>query len=164
MGLQLPVAPKRPQDADRVKVPIQLLPHAGDLALPAYTTAGAAGVDLRAAVPADVSLAPLERVLVPTGIAIAIPTGWEAQIRPRSGWAADTGVTVLNAPGTVDSDYRGEIKVLLVNFGSASVQVHRGDRIAQLVFSPVTSIEWEQATSLPSSARQLGGFGHTGRT
>ena len=131
------------------------------LPLPAYMTAGASGVDLGAAVDAELVLAPGERRLVPTGIAVAIPPGYEGQVRPRSGLAVRDGVTVLNAPGTIDSDYRGEVQVLLVNLGGAPVRVRRGDRIAQLVVAPVASIVWQEVGALPVSARGGGGFGST---
>jgi dUTP pyrophosphatase len=124
-------------------------------------TAGAAGVDLVAAVDAELVLAPGERRLVPTGIAVAIPPGYEGQVRPRSGIAIRDGVTVLNAPGTIDSDYRGEVQVVLVNLGGAPVRVRRGDRIAQLVVAPVASIVWHEVAALPESARGGGGFGST---
>jgi dUTP pyrophosphatase len=136
-------------------------PRPDALPLPRYMTAGAAGMDLLADVEQDVVLAAGERRLVPTGIAIALPAGWEGQVRPRSGLAARTGVTVLNAPGTIDSDYRGEVQVLLVNLGSAPAHVRRGDRIAQLVVGPVASVAWQEVAALPDSARGAGGFGST---
>ena len=132
------------------------------LPLPRYMTAGAAGMDLLADLDADLVLQPGERRLVPTGIAIAIPPGFEGQVRPRSGLAHRDGVTLLNAPGTVDADYRGEVQVLLVNLGQAPVRVQRGDRIAQLVVAPVTRAGWREVTSLPETARGAGGFGSTG--
>jgi dUTP pyrophosphatase len=134
------------------------------LPLPRYMTAGAAGIDLLADVEDDVVLAPAERRLVPTGLTLAIPAGYEGQVRPRSGLAAREGVTVLNAPGTIDSDYRGEVQVLLVNLGPTPVHIRRGDRIAQLVVAPVASIVWREVTALPASARGAGGFGSTGGT
>ncbi len=136
---------------------------ADPLPLPCYMTAGAAGMDLLADLEADVVLAAGERRLVPTGLAIAIPRGYEGQVRPRSGLAARDGVTVLNAPGTIDSDYRGEVQVLLVNLGTAPVRVRRGDRIAQLVIAPVVSAVWREAEALPESGRGEGGFGSTDR-
>lgn len=132
------------------------------LPLPRYMTAGAAGMDLLADVDGDVVLNPGERRVLPTGLAVAIPPGFEGQVRPRSGLAARDGVTILNAPGTIDSDYRGELQVLLVNLGTAPVHVRRGDRIAQLVIAPVASAAWNEVPALPESARGAGGFGSTG--
>ena len=126
-------------------------------------TADAAGMDLLADVAGDVTLAPGERRLVPTGLALAIPPGFEGQVRPRSGLAHRDGLTVLNAPGTVDADYRGEVQVLLVNLGTAPVSVRRGDRIAQLVIAPVARLAWRECEVLPASERGAGGFGSTGR-
>jgi dUTP pyrophosphatase len=126
-------------------------------------SAGAAGMDLLADVEAEVILAAGERRLVPTGLAVAIPPGYEGQIRPRSGRAARDGLTLLNAPGTIDSDYRGEVQVLLVNLGSVPVHLRRGDRIAQLVIAPVARVSWEEVTELPPSERGPGGFGSTDR-
>lgn len=143
---------------------IQRLPGAGDLPLPAAATAGAAGLDLCAAIEADVVLAPGGRALVPTGFAIAVPEGFEAQVRARSGLALRHGILLPNAPGTIDSDYRGEVKVILLNAGEAPVTIRRGDRIAQLVFAAVTKIEWNETGTLPETARGDGGFGHTGAT
>jgi dUTP pyrophosphatase len=143
-------------------VAIRRLPHGAGLALPATATAGAAGVDLLAANDAEMTIAPQGRALVPTGIAIALPVGFEAQVRPRSGLALKHGVTVLNAPGTVDSDYRGEIGVVLVNHGAAPFTVTRGMRIAQLVVAPVTRIAWAEAETLEDTARGAGGYGSTG--
>ncbi|MGL4813089.1 MAG: dUTP diphosphatase, partial [Beijerinckiaceae bacterium] len=132
-----------------VAVQVVQLPHGADLPLPAYETSGAAGMDLRAALSADapVTLAPGARALIPTGIAIALPPGHEAQVRPRSGLAARHGVTVVNAPGTVDEDYRGELMVALINLGDAPFQVERGMRIAQMVIAPVTRIHWQEKSS-----------------
>jgi dUTP pyrophosphatase len=144
-------------------VRIRRLPHGADLPLPAYHSAGAAGLDLLAAVDAPLTLPPGARALVPTGIAIALPEGFEAQVRPRSGLAARHGVTVLNAPGTVDADYRGEIKVVLVNHGEAPFTLSRGDRIAQMVVAPVTLARLVEADELDDTARGAGGFGSTGR-
>jgi dUTP pyrophosphatase len=143
-------------------VDIQRLPHGADLALPAYQTDGAAGLDLLAALDADVVLTPGARTLVPTGVAIALPAGYEAQVRPRSGLAARHGVTVLNAPGTVDADYRGEVKVLLINLGDEPFAITRGLRVAQLVVAPVARIAWQERASLAPSVRAAGGFGSTG--
>jgi dUTP pyrophosphatase len=130
------------------------------LPLPSYATSGSAGLDLRADV--AVTLAPGERALVPTGIRLAIPEGYEGQVRPRSGLALRDGVTCLNSPGTIDSDYRGEVGVILINLGDAPCGLKRGDRIAQLVFSRVESVEWEEAEALEDSGRGDGGFGSTG--
>ncbi|HEV2574675.1 MAG TPA: dUTP diphosphatase [Beijerinckiaceae bacterium] len=148
-----------------VRVPVVRLPHGEGLDLPRYQSSGAAGLDLVAAVAADepVSLAPGQRRLVPTGLSIALPDGYEAQVRPRSGLALKNGVTVLNAPGTVDSDYRGEIGVILINLGEVPFVIARGDRIAQMVIAPVSQLEFEETSTLASSARGAGGFGSTGR-
>ena len=148
-----------------VKVDIRQLPHGEGLALPAYQSAHAAGLDLLAAVPADspLILVPGQRALVPTGLTIALPPGYEAQVRPRSGLASRHGVTVLNAPGTVDADYRGEIGVLLVNHGDAPFAIHRGERIAQMVIAAVVRAELIPAVSLSATERGGGGFGSTGR-
>lgn len=148
-----------------VAVAIERLAHAEGLPLPAYATALAAGADLHAAVPADapLSLEPGERALVPTGLRIALPEGFEAQVRPRSGLALRHGVTVLNAPGTIDADYRGEIGVVLVNLGDETFRVRRGERIAQLVLAPVVQAGWRVAAGgLLPSERAAGGFGSTG--
>jgi dUTP pyrophosphatase len=148
-----------------VKVDIRQLPHAEGLALPAYQSADAAGLDLLAAVPehAPMVLAPGKYALIPTGLTIALPPGYEAQVRPRSGLAAKHGVTVLNAPGTVDADYRGEIGVLLINHGDAPFPIRRGERIAQMVIAPVSRAEFVAAASLSTTDRGSGGFGSTGR-
>jgi len=148
-----------------VKVDIRQLPHGEGLALPAYQSAHAAGLDLLAAVPEDAPLilSPGQRALVPTGLTIALPPGYEAQVRPRSGLAAKHGVTVLNAPGTVDADYRGEIGVLLINHGDAPFSIRRGERIAQLVIASVVQAELVPAASLAATERGSGGFGSTGR-
>ena len=138
------------------------LPGSADLPLPQPATAGAAGLDLRACLAGALTIAPGTRALVPTGIAVALPQGYEAQVRPRSGLALRTGLTLLNSPGTVDADYRGEIQVLVVNLGETPVVLERGDRIAQLVVQPVPRVEWEEVEALPVSARGGGGFGHTG--
>jgi dUTP pyrophosphatase len=140
---------------------LRLRPGSGSLPLPRYMTAGAAGMDLLADVEHEIVLGAGERRLVPTGIAIALPAGYEGQVRPRSGLAVRDGVTVLNAPGTIDADYRGELQVLLVNLGSAPVHVRPGDRIAQLVVGPVVSVVWEEVAALPPSPRGAGGFGST---
>jgi dUTP pyrophosphatase len=148
-----------------VKVDIRQLPHAVGLALPAYQSADAAGLDLQAAVPAETPLIlpPGKYAMVPTGLTIALPSGYEAQVRPRSGLAAKHGVTVLNSPGTVDADYRGEINVLLINHGDAPFEVRRGERIAQMVIAPVTQAQLVQVDTLSSTDRGSGGFGSTGR-
>jgi dUTP diphosphatase len=145
-----------------VAVPLQILPHGKGLPLPRYATENSAGVDLQAAVEAPLLLQPGARVDVPTGIAIALPEGWEGQVRPRSGLALKHGVTVLNSPGTIDADYRGEIRVILANLGGASFSIARGERIAQLVIAPVSRAQWEVAAALPPTRRGAGGFGSTG--
>ncbi|MDE3059805.1 MAG: dUTP diphosphatase [Pseudomonadota bacterium] len=145
-----------------VNVPIVQLPHGRDLPLPAYATAHSAGMDLMAAIDGDITLKPGERQLVPAGIAIALPDGYEAQIRPRSGLAFKNGITVANAPGTIDADYRGEIKVLLINLGQESFTVTRGMRIAQMIIAPVLRVGWQPVESLEETARSDGGFGSTG--
>jgi dUTP pyrophosphatase len=144
------------------KLAIKRLPHAHGLPLPAYATEGSAGLDLLAAVDADVELKPGTRFCVPCGIAIALPPGFEAQVRPRSGLALNHGVTVLNAPGTIDSDYRGEVKVTLVNHGEAAFVVRRGMKIAQLVVARCEHVQLCEVAELPASARGAGGFGSTG--
>ncbi len=146
-----------------VTVPVQRLPHAVDLPLPTYASAGAAGLDLLAALESDRLLAPGERTLVPTGLSIALPPGLEAQVRPRSGLALRHGLTVLNAPGTIDADYRGEVGVLLINLGAEPVTLRRGDRIAQLVLAAVATLRWAETDALPPTPRAAGGFGSTGR-
>ena len=145
-----------------VAVSVRRLPLGSDLPLPAYATPGSAGLDLQAAVAAPVTLPPGGRDAIPTGLAIALPEGWEAQIRPRSGLALKSGVTVLNSPGTIDADYRGEIKVILINLGHTPFVIARGDRIAQLVVAPVSQLTWFEADSLPETLRGSGGFGSTG--
>lgn len=147
-----------------IKVDVLQLPHAEGLPLPAYQSSQAAGLDLLAAVPeqAPLVLAAGQHAMVPTGLAIALPEGFEAQVRPRSGLAARHGVTVLNSPGTVDADYRGEINVLLVNLGQEAFTIRRGERIAQMIVAPVTRVELTRADSLPATARGSGGFGSTG--
>jgi len=145
-----------------VSVAVRRLPHGADLPLPEYATADSAGVDLLAAVGDDVTLAPGARALVPTGLAIALPPGYEAQVRPRSGLALRNGVTVLNSPGTVDADYRGEVGVILANLGDAPFKVTRGMRIAQMIVAPVSRLAWVEMETLPESGRGAGGFGSTG--
>ena len=148
-----------------VEVLIRRLPHAEGLPLPAYQTEGAAGMDLRAAGPEDapLTLRPGDRAMVPTGFAIALPAGYEAQVRPRSGLAAKYGVTCLNAPGTIDHDYRGEVQVILVNHGAEDFVIRRGERIAQMLIAPVTRAAWSEVESLDETERGAGGFGSTGR-
>ena len=148
-----------------VKVDIRQLPHGEGLALPAYQSADAAGLDLLAAVPEDAPLilAPGRHAMVPTGLAIALPAGFEAQVRPRSGLAARHGVTVLNSPGTIDADYRGEISVILINHGEAPFTIRRGERIAQMVIAPVVQAQLVPLASLSATDRGSGGFGSTGR-
>jgi dUTP pyrophosphatase len=143
-------------------VPVLRLEHGRDLPLPAYATPAAAGLDLLAAVAQPLTLAPGARALVPTGIALALPPGLEAQVRPRSGLALKHGVTVLNAPGTIDADYRGEVGVILVNHGDSVFTIERGLRIAQLVVAPVARIAWAETGSLAETERGSGGFGSTG--
>lgn len=145
-----------------VRVAIARLPGAQDLPLPTYATAGSAGSDLHAAVEGERVLEPGERALIPTGVRIALPSGYEAQVRPRSGLALAHGLVLPNAPGTIDSDYRGELKVIVWNSGSDPYVIRRGDRIAQLVVSPVTRVEWVEQPDLDPTSRGPGGFGHTG--
>ena len=147
------------------QVLIRQASHARGLPLPSYATAGAAGVDLRAAVPADepALIAPGGWKLIPTGLHVALPAGYEAQIRPRSGLALRHGIGLLNSPGTIDEDYRGEIGVILFNFGEKPFEVARGDRIAQMVLAEVRRVKWSATEELPESARGDGGFGHTGK-
>jgi dUTP diphosphatase len=147
-----------------IVVPINVLPHGEGLDLPGYSTEGSAGCDLRAAIEAELTITAGGRTLVPTGIAVAIPPGYEGQVRMRSGLAHDKGLALLNAPGTVDSDYRGEIRVIVANLGAEPVTIHRGDRIAQLVFAPVVQARFETVPKLPPSSRNTGGFGSTGKS
>jgi dUTP pyrophosphatase len=145
-----------------VEVLVERLPHATGLPLPSYATEGSAGADLCAAVEGEVVLAPMERAAVPTGLKVAIPPGFEGQVRPRSGLALKVGLTVANAPGTVDADYRGEVKVILVNLGAEAVTVRRGDRVAQLVITPVTRALFTPVPRVGATVRGGGGFGSTG--
>ncbi len=145
-----------------VPVPITTLPHFHGLNLPAYATTGAAGLDLQAAVAEPLTVKPFSRALVPTGLCIAIPAGFEAQVRPRSGLALKQGLTVANAPGTIDSDYRGEICVILLNTSDVAVVVERGMRVAQLVLAPVAQLAWLPVVALDETVRGAGGFGSTG--
>ena len=146
------------------RVLVRRLPHGEELALPSYETEGAAGADLRAAVAEDspLTLRPGERSLVPTGLSIAVPAGWEAQVRPRSGLAAKFGISCANSPGTIDADYRGEVKVILINHGTDDFVIRRGDRIAQMVIAPVWQAAFEETERLDETARGAGGFGSTG--
>jgi dUTP pyrophosphatase len=148
-----------------ITVQVRPLPHFAGLDLPAYETSGSAGMDVRAAVPEDapVTLAPGARAMVETGLSVAIPEGYEIQVRPRSGLAAKHGLTCLNTPGTIDSDYRGEIKVILINLGQETFVIKRGERIAQLVLAPVTRLAWSEVEELGTTERGAGGFGSTGR-
>jgi dUTP pyrophosphatase len=147
---------------EEVRIEIKRLrPSAISLALPAYMTAGAAGMDLCADIENDLHLAPMERALIPTGFAIALPAGFEAQIRPRSGLALNQGLTLANSPGTIDADYRGEIQVIAINLGAAPIIIQRGQRIAQMIVQRIARAQWHEVDDLASSARQAGGFGHT---
>lgn len=146
-----------------LQVPLQRLPHGRDLPLPRYASEDAAGLDLLAAVIEPIELEPGARMLIPTGISIALPRGYEAQVRPRSGLALKHGIGLLNSPGTIDADYRGEIGVILINLGDAPFAIARGYRIAQLVVAPVTRLAWVESDNLPGSARGKGGFGSTGQ-
>jgi dUTP pyrophosphatase len=145
-----------------MKIAIQRMPHCEDLPLPAYATAGAAGLDLLAAVASEITLEPGRHASVPTGIALALPEGFEAQVRPRSGLALRHGVTVLNAPGTIDSDYRGEVAAILINHSGKPFTIARGMKIAQLVVAPYARVEWSETATLETTSRGAGGFGSTG--
>ncbi|MDD9916766.1 MAG: dUTP diphosphatase [Rhodospirillaceae bacterium] len=144
------------------EVAVKRLPHGADLQLPAYATADSAGLDLLAAIDAPQTLAPGARALIPTGLAIALPRGFEAQVRPRSGLALKNGITVLNSPGTIDADYRGEIGVVLINMGDEPFEISRGMRIAQMIVAPVTQLVWREQEDLSETARGTGGYGSTG--
>ena len=146
------------------KLPVKIvrLEHARDLDLPAYETSGAAGMDLRAAIDAPVTLEPRARTVIKTGLSIALPEGYEAQVRPRSGLAFKHGISIVNAPGTIDADYRGEIMVMLINLGTEPVTFERGDRIAQMVIAPVTQAVWDEVDTLDETERGAGGRGSTG--
>lgn len=146
-----------------MKIKITRLAHGADLPLPSYESAHAAGMDLRAAVLEPLRLEPGKRALVPTGIAIALPDGYEAQVRPRSGLALKHGVSVLNAPGTIDADYRGEVGVILINHGEEPFDINRGERIAQLVITPVSQGMWVEVETLDETSRGAGGFGSSGK-
>ena len=145
-----------------VRVAVTRLPGADDVPLPAYATEGAAGLDLRAVVEKEFVLHPGDRVSVPTGIAVAVPPGYEGQVRSRSGLALRHGIVLPNSPGTIDSDYRGELHVIMANAGTEPFAIQRGDRIAQLVLAPVARLEWDEVDELPESERGAGGFGSTG--
>ena len=145
-----------------ISVSIKRIPDNDDIPLPAYESAGAAGMDLRAAVLSPVWLSPGAILLIPSGFAIALPPDYEAQVRPRSGLATKHGITLVNSPGTIDSDYRGEIKVPLINLGSAPFEITRGLRIAQMIIAPVSRAAWNEVEELPPTLRGAGGFGHTG--
>lgn len=162
MKQKAPKAAPANANNEPAEVALTPLPHAAGLPLPSYATAQSAGMDLTAAIEEDFVLAPGQRVLVPTGISIALPPGFEAQIRPRSGLALNHGVTVLNTPGTIDADYRGEIKVILINHGQEPLTVTRGMRIAQMVVARYTQILWKAAETLDETERGSGGFGSTG--
>ena len=149
---------------ETVEIEVVRLAHAHDLALPDYATAAAAGADLLAAIDKDIELAPLERKIVPTGIAIALPVGFEAQVRPRSGLAAKNGITLVNSPGTIDADYRGEIGVILINLSKEPFRITRGMRIAQLIVARHARALWREVSELDRTARGAGGFGSTGVT
>jgi dUTP pyrophosphatase len=146
----------------KAEVAIRRLPHGVGLPIPCYATEGSAGADVVAAVERETVLTPGERSAIPTGLAVAVPAGFELQVRPRSGLALKSGVTVANAPGTIDSDYRGEVRVILVNLGTEPFVVRRGDRIAQLVLAPVARAKFAETTELPATERGAGGFGSTG--
>ncbi|MCR9212758.1 MAG: dUTP diphosphatase [Proteobacteria bacterium] len=145
-----------------VRIAINRLPHGQDLPLPSYETAQSAGMDIRAAVDGEITVEPGARALVPTGFKIALPDGYEAQIRPRSGLALKKGITLPNSPGTIDADYRGEVGIILMNAGSETFVIGRGDRIAQMIIAPVTKAHWVEAEELDETARGEGGFGSTG--
>ncbi len=151
------------QNCFPVEVRVQRLPHGADVELPSYATEGAAGADVRSAETGSLVIKPGQRVAVATGLVFEIPQGWEIQVRPRSGLAWKQGLTVVNAPGTIDSDYRGEVKVLMVNLGSEAVTVERGDRVAQLILSPVHRASYTEVDALSETGRAEGGFGSTGR-
>ena len=149
--------------SEHIKVRISRVSQGeNDLPLPAYATFGSAGMDLVAAVESDVSISPAETILVPTGISIQLPEGYEAQVRPRSGLAIKHQIGILNSPGTIDSDYRGEVKIVLTNFGRQPFTIRRGDRIAQMIVQRYARVEWEEVQSLDETVRGGGGFGHTG--
>ena len=156
--------PHPPTSSAAIKVRVRRMGESSDLPLPAYATSGSSGLDLRACIPQSLTLPPGGRALIGTGLAVALPAGAEAQIRPRSGLAAEHGVTLLNSPGTIDSDYRGEIRLVLINHGQAPYTVNRGDRIGQMVVAQIVQVLLEEVEELPASARSAGGFGHTGKS
>ncbi len=145
-----------------MSIPVKII-NQSEFPFPAYATPGAAGMDLKANIPETIILRPLERQLIPTGIFIELPAGYEAQVRPRSGLALKQGITCLNSPGTIDADYRGELKVILINLSDSEQSIHPGDRIAQMVVGPVEKVVWHPVTELNETARNEGGFGHTGK-
>src|SRR5579864_6113059 len=153
----------RPSGGDEIAVGIRVLPEGEGLPLPSYMSADAAGCDVFAAVDADVRMQPGERALIPAGFSIAVPHGYEAQVRPRSGLAIKHGVTCLNAPGTIDADYRGPVAIILINHGPEPFVIRRGDRIAQIIIAPVTRARFERVDELSATARSEGGFGSTGK-
>ena len=147
---------------EQVRIEIKRLrPSSAQLPLPAYMTEGAAGMDVCADLDRDMEISPLQRALLPTGIAIALPIGYEAQIRPRSGLALRQGMTLLNSPGTIDSDYRGEIEIIVINLGDAPIVIQPGQRIAQMVVQRVVRVDWQEVQDLAATQREAGGFGHT---
>lgn len=153
---------RRRKSVEQLRIEIKRVrPSANQLALPAYITEGAAGMDICADIDQDLTLAPMARALIPTGVATALPPGFEAQIRPRSGLALRQGLTLINSPGTIDSDYRGEIQVIAINLGSEPIVIRRGQRIAQMIIQRVVRARWVEVDELPASPRQSGGFGHT---
>ena len=147
-----------------VSIAVTRLPHGADMDLPSYETEDATGMDLRAAVTEDIEIAPGERALIPTGLAIALPSGYEAQVRPRSGLALKQGISLVNSPGTIDADYRGEVGVIVINHGTGTFTVTRGLRVAQMVIAPVIQARWDEVSDLSETARGVGGFGSTGTT
>lgn len=157
-----PTSGVEPTVAQAEPVAVKVRRLADDLPLPSYASPGSAGIDLRAAVDSPTSLAPGERRLIPTGLEVAIPGGFEAQVRPRSGLALRHGITVLNSPGTIDSDYRGEVGVVLINLGQETFSIERGERIAQMVIAPVEQVAWEEVPVLETTSRGRGGFGSSG--
>jgi dUTP pyrophosphatase len=155
-------AEARMRSRNWVKVHVERLPHSEGLPLPSYATEGAVGLDVFAAVERPVKLWPNQRHLVPTGLKVAIPEGFELQVRPRSGLALKHGITIPNTPGTIDSDYRGEVQIIVMNVGTEPFTIRRGDRIAQLILAPVSKVEWEEVVQVSDTERGEGGFGHTG--
>ena len=162
VGSVLTLPYRGPKSVKDLKIKIKRVRHRKDaISLPKYMSDGAAGMDLFADLEEEVALSPLERKLIPTGIAVALPIGFEAQIRPRSGFDLKNGITLINSPGTIDSDYRGEIKLITVNFGNSTVVIQRGERLAQMVVQRVYRVQWQEVKELPASERQEEGFGHT---